>query len=133
MADVVGHLQDIEETFKGLRSFCKAETRIIISYYNFFWEPVLKVGEWLRLKMPQQYQNWLSSEDICNFQNWLSSEDICNLLTLAHFQVVKAESRLLIPYSQVDSMAEQRYQQVHRDSAWYQALVFVQVHCGQAG
>ena len=85
MADVVGHLQDIEETFKGLRSFCKAETRIIISYYNFFWEPVLKVGEWLRLKMPQQYQNWLSSEDICN------------LLTLAHFQVVKAESRLLIP------------------------------------
>jgi ubiquinone/menaquinone biosynthesis C-methylase UbiE/NACalpha-BTF3-like transcription factor len=85
MADVVGHLQDIEETFKGLRSFCYPETRIIASYYNFLWEPALKMGELLKLKMPQQYQNWLSSEDICN------------LLALAHFQVVKTESRLLIP------------------------------------
>lgn len=85
MADVVGHLQDIEETFRGLRAFCRPETRIIISYYNFLWEPVVKMGEILGLKMPQQYQNWLSSEDICN------------LLSLAQFQVVKSEYRLLIP------------------------------------
>ncbi len=85
IADVVGHLQDIEETFRGVRPFCRPETRIIVSYYNFLWEPILKMGEIFRLKMPQQYQNWLSSEDICN------------LLSLAQFQVVKAESRLLIP------------------------------------
>ena len=85
LADVVGHLQDIEETFRRLRTFCRPETRIIISYYNFLWEPILKAGERLRLKMPQQQQNWLSSEDICN------------LLGLAHFQVVKTECRLLIP------------------------------------
>jgi glycosyltransferase involved in cell wall biosynthesis len=35
--------------------------------------------------MPQQYQNWLSSDDISNF------------LTLSDFQVVKEESRLLVP------------------------------------
>ena len=85
LADVVGHLQDIEETFRNLRSFCRPDTRIIVSYYNFLWEPILKIGELLRLKMPQQYQNWLSSDDICN------------LLTLAQFQVVKTECRLLIP------------------------------------
>lgn len=85
MADIVGHLQDIEETFRRLRQFCRPDTRIIISYYNFLWEPILKIGEALKLKMPQQHQNWLSSEDISN------------LLELADFQVVKSECRLLFP------------------------------------
>jgi ubiquinone/menaquinone biosynthesis C-methylase UbiE len=85
LSDVVGHLQDIEETFRRLRSFCRADTRIVVSYYNFLWEPVLKLGELMGMKMPQHYQNWLSSEDIVN------------LLGLARFQVVKSESRLLIP------------------------------------
>jgi glycosyltransferase involved in cell wall biosynthesis len=43
------------------------------------------MGERLGLKMPQQYQNWLSSDDISN------------LLSLAHFQIVKSEFRLLVP------------------------------------
>lgn len=85
MSDVVGHLQDIEETFLRLRAFCRPDTRIIISYYNFLWEPILKLGELLGLKMPQQHQNWLSSDDIAN------------LLSLAQYQVVKTESRLLLP------------------------------------
>jgi 2-polyprenyl-3-methyl-5-hydroxy-6-metoxy-1,4-benzoquinol methylase len=85
MADVVGHLIDIEETFRQLHTFCRPDTRVIISYYNFLWEPMLKIGEMLQLKMPQHYQNWLSSDDICN------------LLSLAHFQVVKSEFRLLVP------------------------------------
>jgi len=85
MSDVVGHLMDIEEAFRQLHVFCRPDTRIIISYYNFFWEPVLKMGEVLGLKMPQHYQNWLSSNDICN------------LFSLAHFQVVKLDFRLLVP------------------------------------
>jgi len=85
VSDVVGHLMDIEETFRKIRIFCRPDTRVIISYYNFLWEPILKMGELLEMKMPQQYQNWLSSEDICN------------LLSLADFQVVKLEFRLLLP------------------------------------
>jgi ubiquinone/menaquinone biosynthesis C-methylase UbiE len=85
LPDIVGHLQDIEETLRKMRAFCRPETRLIIAYYNFLWEPILKLGEMLSLKMPQQYQNWLSTEDTCN------------LLSLAQFQVVKTESRLLLP------------------------------------
>ena len=85
ISDVVGHLMDLEETFRRLHIFCRRDTRIIISYYNFLWEPILKIGEKFKLKMPQQYQNWLASDDICN------------LLSLAHFQVVKSEFRLLVP------------------------------------
>ena len=85
LADVVGHLMDIEEAFRRVHMFCRSDSRLIVSYYNFLWEPILKMGELLGLKMPQQYQNWLSSDDICN------------LLSLAHFQVVKTDFRLLIP------------------------------------
>ncbi|MEW6664788.1 MAG: glycosyltransferase [Thermodesulfobacteriota bacterium] len=85
LADVVGHLHDVEETFRRLRPFCSPATRIIISYYNFLWEPILSAGEMIGLKMPQRHQNWLSSEDICN------------LLSLAGYQEVKSESRLLLP------------------------------------
>ncbi len=52
MADVVGHLMDIAETFRKLHIFCRPDTRIIISYYNFLWEPILKIGEKLGQKMP---------------------------------------------------------------------------------
>lgn len=85
LSDVVGHLNDIQEVFKKIRGFCGPHTRLIITYYNFLWEPILKLSEKLKLKMPQQYQNWLSTEDICN------------LLYLENYQVVKTESRLLIP------------------------------------
>ena len=85
MSDVVGHLMDIQETFRRLHEFCRPDTRLIISYYNFLWEPILKMGELLGMKMPQHYQNWLSLEDICN------------LLSLTDYQVVKSEFRLLLP------------------------------------
>ena len=85
MSDVVGHLMDIQKTFKHLHSFCRPDTRLVVSYYNFLWEPILKLGELLGLKMPQEHQNWLS---------WY---DIGNLLSLTHFQVIKTDFRLLIP------------------------------------
>jgi SAM-dependent methyltransferase len=85
LADVVGHLHDVEESFRRLRAFCRPDSRVIISYYNFLWEPILKAGEKVGLKMPQEHQNWLSTEDICN------------LLSLSRYEVVKTESRLLLP------------------------------------
>ncbi|MFO8049903.1 MAG: glycosyltransferase [Desulfosudaceae bacterium] len=85
LVDVIGHLLDVEEAFNRLRPFCKATTRVIISYYNFFWEPVLKAAEKLGLKMPE------------GIQNWLSPEDISGLLSLADLEVVKSEYRFLMP------------------------------------
>lgn len=85
LADVVGHLLDVEQTLRTIRRFCTSATRLVIAYYNFLWEPVLKLAERLRLKMPQQQQNWLSPSDVRN------------LLRLADYEVVKAESRLLCP------------------------------------
>ncbi|MCD4743374.1 MAG: glycosyltransferase [Desulfobacteraceae bacterium] len=85
LSDVIGHLVDIEKAFLNLHKFCNPNTRIIISYYNFLWEPLLKLAEVFKLKMPQRHQNWLTMADIDN------------LLMLANFQVVKKQNRLLIP------------------------------------
>ncbi len=85
LADVVGHLLDVETALRNLRRCCAPQTRLIISYYNFLWEPILRVAESLGLKMPQQHQNWLAPADIVN------------LLQLADFEVVKTERRLLLP------------------------------------
>lgn len=85
LADVVGHLRDIEVTLKRLRDVCTPQTRIIVSYYNYLWEPILRLAEKLGMKMPQPEQSWLSPTDIAN------------LLHLAEFDVVKMERRLLLP------------------------------------
>lgn len=85
LADVVGHLQDVAAALRRLHQACTAHTRIIVSYYNYLWEPVLRFSEMLGWKMPQPKQSWLCPEDIAN------------LLRLADFEVVKTERRLLLP------------------------------------
>ena len=85
LVDVVGHVLDVEATLKQLRHCCTPTTRVVIAYYNFLWEPVLSLLEWMGLKMPQDEQNWLSPADIRN------------LIRLADYEIVKAEWRLLLP------------------------------------
>ncbi|MDK2743444.1 MAG: bifunctional class I SAM-dependent methyltransferase/glycosyltransferase family 2 protein [Nitrospira sp. BO4] len=85
LADVVGHLLDVEAALRRLRRACAAHTRIVVSYYSHLWEPILRFCETVGMKMPQREQNWLSPEDIAN------------LLHLADFDVVKVERRLLLP------------------------------------
>lgn len=85
LSDFVGYLDDIQACLEALHPFCGPHTRLIISYYNFLWEPVLKLAEMLRLKTPTPEHSWLTPDDMRN------------LMTLADYQVVKTERRLLFP------------------------------------
>ena len=85
LVDLLGHVLDVEAMLKQLRPCCTPNTRVVIAYYNFLWEPFLRLLERVGLKMPQEEQNWLSPADIRN------------LLRLADYEVVKAERRLLMP------------------------------------
>ena len=85
LADVIGHFLDVEVALTRLHQACTPRTRIIVAYYNSLWEPVLRLGEKIGMKMPQREQSWLSPDDIAN------------LLHLADFDVVKTERRLLFP------------------------------------
>ena len=85
LSDTIGYLDDCEEALAGLHSLCTQDTRIIISYYSWRWQPILALGEKIGLKMPTVEMNWLSTEDTMGF------------LQLADFDTVKREWRQLVP------------------------------------
>lgn len=87
MSDVIGNLEDIQKAFEELHKVSAGNAKVVITYYNFLWEPLLNFAEKLGLKMPQPLQNWLSGQDIENF------------LFLANFEVIKKGTRLLIPFN----------------------------------
>lgn len=85
LSDTVGYLDDCAQTLKYLHRFCTRDTRVIIAYYAWFWEPILRFGEKFGLKMPSVEMNWLSTEDLMGF------------LHLADFEPVKREWRQIFP------------------------------------
>ncbi len=84
-ADVLGDLVNVWPALRGLASVLRPGSRLVIVYYNFLWEPILKLSERLGLKRPQLYQNWLALEDISN------------LLHLNGLEVVGQGYRVLMP------------------------------------
>ena len=86
ISDTLGYLEDIQKAFQQVWKICHPETRIIVTYHSFLWQPLLSLAELLRLKMPQLRLNWLNREDIEN------------LLLLTGFEVVKRGRRLLLPF-----------------------------------
>lgn len=85
MSDLTGHLSDVWQTFRDLRRICHAETRVVVTTYNFLWQPVLNIAEWLGLKMPQPAQNWLGVADLEN------------LFRLTDFDIEQSFTRMLAP------------------------------------
>lgn len=85
LSDLVSCLWDVQAAMHNLRRLCHPQTRIVISQYNYLWEPVLKAGEYLGLKLKQPAQNWFSISDINN------------ILQLEGFQLIKIERKLLLP------------------------------------
>jgi SAM-dependent methyltransferase len=85
LSDVIGHLDDIQRALERLRPLLAPGGRMIVTYYNFVWEPVLKVAEQVGRKTP-----WPE-------QNWLSMKDIENLLYLSGFDVVRRGTDILLP------------------------------------
>jgi ubiquinone/menaquinone biosynthesis C-methylase UbiE len=86
LSNTIGYFDNVLDVFLELHKVCHAHTRIFISYYNFFWEPALKLAEWLGLKKRAPKQSWLSVHDIEN------------LLYLSDFEAFNISKRILIPF-----------------------------------
>jgi len=85
LSNVVGYFEDVQQVFQNIRKNCTRKTRIIITYYNFLWEPFLKLAEKLGLKMKEP------------LSNWLSKRDIESLLYLEGYDIVKSGELILFP------------------------------------
>jgi SAM-dependent methyltransferase len=85
LADLVNDLPDVQAVFERLQSVAHPRTRLVVSFFNNLWRPVLNVAAKLGLKSPTL------------LQNWLSTDDVKNLLHLAGWEVIKADARILWP------------------------------------
>ncbi|OGJ62247.1 glycosyl transferase [Candidatus Peribacteria bacterium RIFCSPLOWO2_01_FULL_51_18] len=86
LMDTINVLRDVQKTLSDIRvKLCHDRTRLVITFYNFLWEPLLRFGEWIGIKTPSPEQNWLSKSDIRA------------LLELANFEVVTSGGRILLP------------------------------------
>lgn len=86
LSNLIGHLTDVQQVFEEIKKNCHERTKVIITYYNNLWEPLIKLAEFTGLKKKMITQNWLSKRDIVN------------LLYLAGFEVYKQNSSMLFPY-----------------------------------
>jgi SAM-dependent methyltransferase len=85
LSDVLHILWDVQKALQKVRAYCHPGTRVVISNYNFLWEPILKFGELIRLKQPSPNSNWLSHYDIFN------------LLEIEGFSVITNFRKTLLP------------------------------------
>jgi len=81
----LGKWHDIQQVLERIRPATVDSTRIVITYYNYLWEGILRLGSLLGIRRPSSYMNWLPPEDIAN------------LLRLADFDVIRTASYLLLP------------------------------------
>ena len=85
ISDLVGSLWDVQTVFENIQSVCHERTRIIVTYYNFLWEPLMHFGELIKLKLKQP------------LQNWLSPKDIINILSLTGYETIRTDNKIILP------------------------------------
>ncbi|MDP4267443.1 MAG: glycosyltransferase [Bacteroidota bacterium] len=85
ISQVIGFLDDIQKVLMQLHKVCHENTKVIIVYYNYLWEPILKLSEIIGIKTKAPTQNWLTLKDIKN------------ILYISGFDVYRNTKRMLIP------------------------------------
>lgn len=85
MANTLSYLDDIQQAFQALIPACTPSTRVVLTFHNPAWEPILKLAEMVGQRMPLPPLNWLSQRDVAN------------LLNLSGYEVVFHTKRLLLP------------------------------------
>lgn len=86
--DLLGYVGDVQELFVKLRPLTHSGTRLVVSCWNWLWEPILRLGEVLGLKVP----------DLPEIQNWISASAVENLLELADYKTLQKVPGILLPY-----------------------------------
>ena len=87
ICDTIGYLEDITDTLDSLHCFFNEDTRLIVSYYSPFWAPFLNLATLLKLKMVNINSTLLGTSDIFNF------------LDNSHYQTVRIDRKILMPFS----------------------------------
>jgi len=81
----IGDTVDVLQAFQNLKPLCRRHTRLLVTTYNHFWQPLITFAEWTGMKVPRVEQNWLSPSDIRN------------LMKLTGFEALETHRIVLLP------------------------------------
>ncbi len=88
LLDTINSLPDVQAALMNIRmKLCHEDSRLIITFHNFLWKPLLTFAAKIGFKTPSPPQNWLSPGDIHS------------LLLLADFEIVTKGERFLWPWA----------------------------------
>ena len=76
LANTISYLSDIQKCFSNIKKGCKPSSRVILTYHNPAWEPILKLATFIKQRTPVDTLNWLSYQDIKNILDLEGFEDI---------------------------------------------------------
>lgn len=85
VSDTLNHCADAQRLLEVAGSFARPDTRLVITCFNTLWRPVLKLASLTGLRSEQPALNWLSGSDVRN------------LAELAGWEIIKSDSRILLP------------------------------------
>jgi len=85
LSDLVDSLIDIYAAFHQLSKLCVPRSRIVLTYHNHFWSPVIRLAGALGIKNKPPVQNWLSPDELSE------------ILELNGFEVVRTGTCILLP------------------------------------
>ncbi len=83
--ELIGDIKDVQNYFTNIKKTTNSDVRILVTYYNFLWRPIIKLATTLGWRKETEEQNWL--EDY----------DISNMLELSGLEIITKQKRLLIP------------------------------------
>ena len=84
-SDTVNDLWDVQRALEQVKRLCTPRTRLILNFYNHFWQLPLTTAQKLNLAAPMLHQNWLTREDVNN------------MLHLAGFESIRSTQEILWP------------------------------------
>lgn len=85
IADTLNHCSDAQALLERARCHAKPQTRLVVTTFNTLWRPALSLLSAAGLLAKRQNLNWLSAADVQN------------LAELSGWEIIKSESRILIP------------------------------------
>jgi len=85
LSDVVNDVPDVQGLLENLHHSAFQHTRLVLNFQNNLWRPLLAFAEAIGAKAPTLPQSWLSLADVKN------------LLTLAGWEVIRTDTRILWP------------------------------------
>ena len=86
LPETLNFAADVQKILENVHSVAHERTRLILNFHSLLWWPFISLGTTLGIR---------AAHPRCN---WLSSTDLRNLLSLAGWDVIKQQGRLLMAF-----------------------------------